>query len=187
MPKRASTPKQTSGGGFLFENRVVTYVLAHLLDRSTPFDPPGGVVERVSPQRPAPEWLLDDLLVTVRTRERTQRLAFSIKSNRQITNGGFPADFIQDAWKQLLRDESEVFEESRDLLGLITAPVDPDLRQNVSELLQLARKQPPDDLAFQVGEFHRVARYRRPCLPRRSMIEHFKLLDGQPVRQMYSS
>ena len=156
LSRRSSPPKQTSGGGFLFENEVVAYVLAVLLDGPSPFEPPGGVVERVAPQRPATEWHLDDLLVTVRTRARTHRLAFSIKSNSQIAKAGLPADFVRAAWRQLLHEESNVFDEVRDYLAIITAPVAVEVRRHLSELLRLARDQPPADLAFQVGLSGRV-------------------------------
>lgn len=39
MPKQNTTTKQSSGGGFQFENEVGAYVLAHILARSSPFDP----------------------------------------------------------------------------------------------------------------------------------------------------
>jgi|GEM_PF-5446441 len=150
MPKQNTTTKQSSGGGFQFENEVVAYALAHILARSSPFDPPGGVVERVDVQRPATEWHLDDLLVTVRAHGSRHRLAFSIKSNAQVSENGFPLDFVRDAWEQLLNTSSPAFEESRDYLGLITVPVDPRLKKAVFELLGLARQQDPISLAAQV-------------------------------------
>ena len=150
MAKQNTTPKQSSGGGYIVENEAVAWVLTYLLARSSPFDPPGGVVERIDTQRPATEWHLDDLLVTVRSRGHQHRLAFSIKSNRQITREGFPADFICEAWEQLLHDSSGVFAENRDYLGLLTAPLDAGLKTAVFELLRLARDQDPEDLAEQV-------------------------------------
>lgn len=149
MAKQDSTPKESSGGGYLFENEVVAYVLAHLLSRSSPFAPPGGLVERVD-VRPKSEWHLDDLLVTARARSRHHRMAYSVKSNRQITSSGFPGDFIREAWEQLLHDSSDVFNDREDYLGLITAPVGPALKENVFELLRRSRVQEPKDLAFQV-------------------------------------
>lgn len=156
MARHNTTPKQGSGGGYQFENEVVAYVLAHLLNRTSPFDPPGGTVERVDTQRPATEWHLDDLLVTVRPHVTRHRLAFSVKSNRQITSSGFPSDFVRDAWEQILHGTSDAFDEERDYLGLITAPVDADLRTAVFELLRLARDQGPEDLAVQLGLPHRA-------------------------------
>jgi hypothetical protein len=149
MARRNTTPKQSSGGGYSVENEAVAWTLAHLLARSSPFDPPGGVVERIDTQRPASQWHIDDLLVTARAR-RVHRLAFSIKSNRQITREGFPEDFIRDAWEQLLHDSSDVFVEERDYLGLLTAPVDAELREAAFELLRLARDQDPEDLSVQI-------------------------------------
>lgn len=151
MAKQNATTKQSSGGGYPFENEVVAYVLTHLLTRSSPFDPPGGVVERVEVQKPASQWHLDDLLVTVRAHNHRHRLAFSIKSNEQISENCFPPDFIRDAWEQLLQDSSPVFEEAHDYLGLITVPADPSLKKAVFELLGLAREQGPKSLAAQLG------------------------------------
>lgn len=156
MAKQNTTPKQSAGGGYQFENEVVSYVLIHLLSRVPLFDPPGGTVERVDTQRPATEWHLDDLLVTARSYGSHHRLAFSVKSNRQITAQAFPSDFIREAWEQLLHETSDAFDEKQDYLGLITAPVDADLRTAVSELLRLARGQDPEDLAVQVGLAHRA-------------------------------
>ena len=149
MPRQNATPKQTSGAGFSVETDTVAWTLAHMLNRSCPFDPPSGMIERVDTQLPASQWHLDDLLVTVRT-DRVHRLSFSIKSNRQITRDGFPQDFIRDAWEQLLRDSSDIFVEGNDYLGLLTAPVDADLRDAVYEVLRLARGQDPKDLAMQI-------------------------------------
>lgn len=150
MAKRNTTTKQSSGGGFQFENEVVAYVLAHLLTRFSPFHPPGGVVEQIEVQKPATEWHLDDLVVTVRTHGRRHRLAFSIKSNEQVSQGGFPPDFVGLAWEHILHDSSPVFDESRDYLGLITAPLDLNLKKAISELLGLAREQSPSNLAAQI-------------------------------------
>ncbi len=151
MARRNSTTKQSSGGGIPFENKAVAYVLTHLLTRSSPFDPPGGVVELVEVQRPATEWHLDDLVVTVRAHGHQHRLGFSVKSNEQITESGFPPDFVRLAWEQLLHDSSPLFEEGRDYLGLITVPADSGLKKAVFELLGLASEQNPGSLAAQVN------------------------------------
>jgi hypothetical protein len=151
MAKQNSTTKQSSGGGYPFENEVVAYVLAHLLRRSSPFEPPGGIVEQVDVQRPATEWHLDDLVVTVRAHGTRHRLAFSVKSNTQISKSGFPSDFVRDAWEQLLHDSSPVFEARRDYLGLITVPAESGLKKAVFELLGFARSQSPSSLASQAG------------------------------------
>jgi hypothetical protein len=151
MAKQNATTKQSSGGGFQFENQAVAYVITHLLTRSSPFDPPGGIVEQVEVQRPATEWHLDDLLVTVRAHKCRHRLAFSVRSNVQFSENRFPPDFIRAAWEQLLHDSSAVFDGGHDYLGLITAPVDNSLKSAVSELLGSARQQDPKSLAAQVG------------------------------------
>jgi tryptophan 2,3-dioxygenase len=151
MAKQNTTVKQASGGGYQFENEAVAYILAHLLNRSSPFGlPQGGVIEQVAVQRPATEWHLDDLVVTVRAHGYKHQLAFSIKSNTQISTSGLPADFVRDAWEHLLHDTSTVFDESRDYLGLITVPADRKLQDAVYELLRLARDQSPSSLANQI-------------------------------------
>lgn len=156
MTKRTSTTKQTAGGGFQFENEAVAYFIVHLLARSSPVDPPGGVVDRVNVQRPATEWHLDDILVTTRSRSVQHRLAISVKSNVQISHAGFPEEFVRDAWGQLLHDSSPAFDESRDYLGLLTVPANTGLSRAVFELLGLAREQDPSDLATQVRLAYRT-------------------------------
>lgn len=151
MAKQNTTAKQASGGGYQFENEAVAYILTHLLNRSSPFGlPQGGVLEQVAVQRPAEEWHLDDLVVTVHAHGYKHRLAFSIKSNTQISKNGFPSDFVRDAWEHLLHETSTVFDESRDYLGLITVPADRKLQDAVYELLRLAHDQSPSNLANQV-------------------------------------
>ncbi len=61
MPRQNATPKQTSGGGFTVETDAVAWTLAHMLNRSCPFDPPGGMIERVDTQLPASQWHLEHL------------------------------------------------------------------------------------------------------------------------------
>jgi len=74
-------------------------------------------------------------------------LAFSIKSNTQISGNRLPPDFVRDAWEQLF---SPTFKENHDYLGLITVPVGPRLKEAVFELLGLARQQDPSSLAAQI-------------------------------------
>lgn len=148
MTKRASSPKQTSGGGFTFEDQVVAYFLTHLFTGHPPFEIPKGQLKRVETQKPANLWHLDDLLLTIQSnRDNDSKVAFSIKSNQQFNTNGFPDDFIKSSWKQLLNISSSKFDPRDDYLGLITAPIDSSYKEDVYTLLQLSRSHEASELA----------------------------------------
>ncbi|MEX0904520.1 MAG: hypothetical protein WD604_05285 [Balneolaceae bacterium] len=147
MKAQNSTPKQSSGGGYQFENEVVAYFMTHLLSRSNPLEELGGYISEIQCQLPASEWHMDDLLLSIRSHNQTHKVAFSVKSNSQINKNGFPADFVQLAWQQILNDSSDVFNSKFDYVALITTPLNSDLRKSVNELLKFARDKKPEDLA----------------------------------------
>ena len=122
MPRRNATPKQTGGGGGRFESEAAAYALAHLLvGRPIAEHVPGSVV-RLDTQELAERWHLDDLLLTLDTSTGPARLATSVKSGPQFAGDAFPADFVRDAWEQLLHTASEAFDETRDYVGFVTPP-----------------------------------------------------------------
>lgn len=147
MKTQNSTPKQSSGGGFQFENEVVAYYMTHLLSRSNPIEQLGGYISEIKCQLLASEWHLDDLLLSIESNNQTFKIAFSIKSNPQITKSGLPEDFVRLAWEQILNDSSDVFNRVKDYVGFITSPVDAELSKSVNELIRIARDKKPEDLA----------------------------------------
>jgi hypothetical protein len=78
MGKQVATPKQTAGGGFVFEDKVVAYYLTWMLG-STPLTFNQGPITRVDCQVKVDGWELDDLLITSMKDGQEYRCAFSIK------------------------------------------------------------------------------------------------------------
>lgn len=90
MAKEVATPKQTAGGGFVFEDKVVGYFLVWMLSGSSPFTT-DGPIERIDCQVDADGWKgFDDLLITTKQADERRRYALSIKSNRQFTKDAPP-------------------------------------------------------------------------------------------------
>jgi hypothetical protein len=150
-PKKSATPKQTGGGGGIFEEETIAYFLADLLTGRAPFEEPSGKVIQLDTQRPAAVWPLDDLLLVMEASPgRTHRVAWSIKSNQQFTAQGFPAEFVRSAWEQLLTTPPEQFNATVDFVGFITAPLNADYASDLSDLLNRAGQQDPATLAQEI-------------------------------------
>jgi len=96
MPKNAAPVRVTGGPGFNFEDNVAAFFLASMLARSHPCGPEIGTPSLLEWQVPDTEPGLDDLLVTS-SAAIPIRLAISIKSNRQVTQSGFPRAFVKAA------------------------------------------------------------------------------------------
>lgn len=96
MPTNAAPARVTGGAGFNYEDKVAAFFLASLLARSHPCGPEIETPSRLEWQVPGTEAGLDDLLVTSSASTPT-RLAISIKSNRQVTQSGFPRAFVEAA------------------------------------------------------------------------------------------
>lgn len=152
MPKvkKSASPKQTGGGGGIFEEEVIAYFLADLLMGRAPFAHPVGKISRLDTQRPAANWPLDDLLLVVEAPGKTHQVACSIKSNAQFTTQGFPADFVASAWQQLLTTDRRLFDPVVDLVGFFTAPLNADYARDLADLLHRARQQDPATLAREI-------------------------------------
>ena len=114
MGKQVATPKQTAGGGFVFEDKVVAYYLTWMLG-STPLTFNQGPITRVDCQVKVDGWELDDLLITSRKNSQEYRCAFSIKSNLQFSRDHAPEDFVHDVWTLYLHDENDVLKDGRQL------------------------------------------------------------------------
>ena len=110
MAKKVATPKQTSGGGFVFEDKVVAYYLVWMLSGGIPFTSDLGTITRVDCQVKVDGWSLDDLLITSIKKNQEFRYVFSIKSNLQFSRDRAPEDFVHDVWSLYLHDENDIFE-----------------------------------------------------------------------------
>ena len=143
MARSVAAPKNTGGGGFVFENCVCAWFLACMLVEEPPFEPELGVPVRVDFQTRPDGWLLDDILVTTVAGSRRHRIALSIKSNAQFTATSAPSDFVTDVWEQWLHIGSSVFHRTKDFLGLVTGPLSTAAAAAVSGLISKARVADP--------------------------------------------
>src|SRR5271157_2845839 len=150
--RKIATPKQTSGAGFTFEDKVVAFYLTWMLTRAAPQTFMAGAITRLDCQVKVDGWLLDDLLLTTSLNEQVYRYAFSIKSNVQFTSKSGPREFIRDAWRMFLHIGSEVLDLDSDMMGLICVPQpDPPITA-LRNLLKKAREQTPKQLTSRLGK-----------------------------------
>ena len=143
MARNVAAPKNTGGGGFVFEDDVCAWLLACMLSGESMFDPELGIPVRVDFQTRPDGWFLDDALVTTISGTVQHRFALSIKSNAQFTASTAPADFVACAWEQWLHVGSSVFLRDQDFMGLVTAPLSGAAAAAVSGLVAKARAADP--------------------------------------------
>ena len=120
MAKHKAPTSLTGGKGFNFEDFVAARFLLDMLAGLRSIGPDYGRIIEVHWQVRDAGWLLDDLAITLEADETQRTVAMSVKSHRQVTQAGFPENFVTAAWEQWLGTESTVFVEGRDLLGLVT-------------------------------------------------------------------
>ncbi len=82
-----------------------------------------GVITEVHFQSRDKGWLLDDLLLVLEGSGTRRHCAFSLKSNLQVTQNGFPDEFINAIWEQNRAPQPSVFDASHDMLALGTARI----------------------------------------------------------------
>lgn len=124
----ASTPRRapvrlTGDAGHGYEDMVAARFLLDLLSGTNSLGSRFGRVTRLDWQARDAGWLADDLAVTCESQDGQNRAAgISIKSNQQVNNSGFSADFVALAWRQWLgRDTQRVFRQGTDAIVLATA------------------------------------------------------------------
>lgn len=147
MTKEVATPKQTAGGGFVFEDKVVGYFLVWMLSGSPPFTS-SGPIERIDCQVDVDGWKgFDDLLISTKLGDERRRYALSIKSNLQFTKDAAPAALVRAAWELLLHRSSTVMDVERDTFGLVCVPHPDPPQIAIQSLLSKARWQTAAQLA----------------------------------------
>ena len=139
MPNQVASPKSTGGGGFVFEDKVCAWFLAHILANEPPLNPSDGHLERIDFQTRPDGWLLDDILLTVAGNDGVHRCAISVKSNTQFTSPSAPADFVRVAWEQFLGTVSPIFHEESDFMSLVTAPLSTETRDALDFVVSTAK------------------------------------------------
>jgi hypothetical protein len=151
VASNVAPPKNTGGGGFVFENDVCAWLLACTLVGEPVFGPALGEPVRLDFQTRPDGWFLDDVLVTTTAGTNRHRVALSVKSNAQFTASGAPTDFVAAAWEQWLHIGSSVFERTTDFLGIITGPISAAARTSTTALLTKARTADPSLLPARIA------------------------------------
>lgn len=141
MAKRVAAPKNTGGGGFVFEDDVCAWLLACMLSGESVFDADLGPPIRIDFQTRVDGWLLDDALVTT----ANHRFALSIKSTAQFTASAAPSEFVTSIWEQWLHLRSTIFQPDRDYMVLVTAPLSAAATESVAGLVSKAGAANPED------------------------------------------
>jgi hypothetical protein len=131
--------KNTSGGGYAFEDAVGAWLAAALLADQAPLGADLGAPVRIDFQVSVDGWRLDDVLVTFRPADADVRWAASIKSNAQFSSTSAPADFVTRCWEELGGRSGSGFKPEHDLVGLVTAPLSGATYADLQELIRLAR------------------------------------------------
>lgn len=143
-----------SGAGFAYEDHVAAYLAAAMLAGEAIV---AGLDEilRVDFQVSADGWALDDVLVTFVS---GARWSVSVKSNQYIGKKA-PSEFVEALWAEVLGSTDSDFDDTRDLLGLISAPLAAGVFHDLQTLIQLSREQEPQDLEQRVNS----PRYASPA------------------------
>lgn len=138
MASEKAPVKVTGGGGFGFADRVAAFFLAHMLSGRFPLGSQHGKITRTEFEVRDRGWFLDDLLLTLSIGGSTSRCALSIKSNDQVTQSGFPADFVASVWEQKRQASAPAFNPVCDLLGLVTPRLAVGVKTAWNQLLKQA-------------------------------------------------
>lgn len=152
MSKKVSTPKQSGGGGYTFADKVAASFLLKMLLGIPVLKAEAGQIKSVHFEKIVDGWFLDDLVLQLQgSNGSVSALAVSIKSNRQITSNGFPADFTRTVWEQRLHVDTDKFDPDRDYLGLVTTPLGVDVKSAWDNLLQKAVDSDPAEFATRIA------------------------------------
>lgn len=147
MAKVVATPKETSGSGFAYEDKVVAYYLVWMLAGINPLAD-AGQIARIDCQVVADGWFgFDDVLVTVAEKDGDHRYALSVKSTSQFAKEAAAQSLVESAWSTVLHTRSKVFDPGRDAVGLVCPPLSEPQGSATKALLGKARWQSPGQLA----------------------------------------
>jgi hypothetical protein len=151
VASNVAPPKNTGGGGFVFEDDVCAWLLACVLVGEPVFGPALGEPVQLDFQTKPDGWSLDDVLVTTVAGTNHHRVALSVKSNAQFAAACAPADFVALAWEQWLHVHSPVFDRTADFLGILTGPTSAAARTSTTALLTKARAADPTLLPARIA------------------------------------
>ncbi|CAA9196009.1 hypothetical protein FLA105534_00902 [Flavobacterium bizetiae] len=142
--RNVATPKQTGGGGIVFENKVTAWFCAHFLQDSLSLNSEVGRIIRIDFQVRAEGWLFDDLLLTNKNADnQICRVAVSVKSNVQFNNSGPNNELLHDLWNQYLGEPAKVFDPLKDYLCIVNSPISGAVSSELRSLLTSAKDMDP--------------------------------------------
>ncbi|BDD04423.1 hypothetical protein [Aureibacter tunicatorum] len=140
MARKITTAKQSSGAGFLFEDKVFSWFAITLLTQDFPFSNISANVCEIAFQARSKGWLFDDLVLTMKTSsENTFNIPITVKSNVQFSGNGPNTELLTDLWEQYLNEESTVFDKQNDYLCIVNSPLGSVLSADLNRLLKAAR------------------------------------------------
>lgn len=143
---RAAPAFSTGGGGFEFEDLVGGFAAAALLAGAEPFGVEIGVPRSIRFQAKALGYFLDDLVVEGGA-AATPVVASSVKSFDMLRGGRLMAEFVGEAWAQLL---SRGFRGSVDYVGLVCGEAAQGNLVALEELIRVARADTDAGLAARI-------------------------------------
>ncbi|MFW8628558.1 hypothetical protein [Deinococcus sp. ME38] len=146
MPASTKPPKNTSGSGFDYEELVGGWYVVLMLAGSPPFGEDLGRIEQVAFQGNVDGWFLDDVVLRLRRGAAVHHVALSVKSNTQFGVQTAPNDFVKTAWEQLLGVGHSAFIEGSDFIGLVTTPLNPELREALEYVRSVSSHTPRADI-----------------------------------------
>jgi hypothetical protein len=143
--KRKAPVALTGGGGFRYENAVSARFLLDLLAGTNSLGADFGRITRIDWQARDAGWFADDLALTCVHSSGDRCAGLSIKSDQQVTRGGFPAAFVEIAWAQWLGVGTQrPLREDRDAIVLVTGSLAQDVEGAWSTTFKEALQTTPD-------------------------------------------
>jgi SpoVK/Ycf46/Vps4 family AAA+-type ATPase len=123
LARKKAPVRLSSGAGFRYENLVAARFLLDMISATNTLGADFGRITRIDWQARDEGWLADDLALQCETPlTGTRSVGLSIKSDQQVTTTGFPADFVDLAWRQWRGiGTNRVFRPGVDAIALITA------------------------------------------------------------------
>ncbi|MFC4478973.1 ATP-binding protein [Flavobacterium chungangensis] len=151
--REVATPKQTGGGGFVFEHKVTAWFCAHFLADAIALSRGLGKITRIDFQVRAEGWLFDDLLLTQQNvHGEISRTAVSVKSNIQFNTKGPSKDLVNDLWNQYVGEPQKVFDPARDYLCIVNSLIRPSISSDLTELIAIAKEMDPKTFAERISK-----------------------------------
>lgn len=152
-PKKKAPVRLSGNSGTRYENEVAARFLLDILAGTNSLGSDFGMILRIDWQSRDLGWFGDDLAINCRDLAgETRSIGISIKSNQQVTNKGFPSDFVELAWAQWLEvPTARPFRRGKDAIGLVLAEISPSVFSDWSALLKEILSTTPDRIVSRLA------------------------------------